>query len=306
MILFYNKYAQSFFVKDLLESEIFMRYQFLRFPEGKTKAVTLSYDDGCEFDVKFSDIITSYGLKCTFNLNCDALRGDKHLSKETVKEKILARGHEVAVHGSFHRAEGKIRPIEGIREVLDCRLELEKKYGMIIRGMAYPDSGITAFCNGATYEKVKNYLTELDIAYARTLNGDNNSFSLPEDWHRWTPTARHLNPHVLSYIEEFNSIKVDERGFAGKQPLLFYLWGHSYEFDRDNNWDLLEKICEGLSGKDDVWYATNIEIYNYVNAYNSLIYSADSSIIYNPTLYTIWFNIDGKPYSIKSGETLYL
>ena len=59
-----------------------------------------------------------------------------------------------------------------------------------------------------------------------------------------------------------------------------------------------------LSGKDDVWYATNIEIYNYVNAYHSLVYSADGNIIYNPTLYKIWFNIDGTPYTIGAGETI--
>ena len=46
-----------------------MRYRFLRFPGGRDKAVTLSYDDGNRNDIKFSDIITKYGLKCTFNLN---------------------------------------------------------------------------------------------------------------------------------------------------------------------------------------------------------------------------------------------
>ena len=51
-----------------------MKYRFLRFPEGKQKAVTLSYDDGCKEDIRFSDVITKYGLKCTFNLNCDAMR----------------------------------------------------------------------------------------------------------------------------------------------------------------------------------------------------------------------------------------
>ena len=49
-----------------------------------------------------------------------------------------------------------------------------------------------------------------------------------------------------------------------------------------------------------------MEIYNYVNAYKSLEYSADGKIIYNPTLYTIWFEIDGEPYSIKSNETLHI
>ena len=86
--------------------------------------------------------------------------------------------------------------------------------------------------------------------------------------------------------------------------MLFYVWGHSYEFDRNDNWDHLERICEQISGKSDVWYATNMEIYDYVEAYRSLIFSADGLRVYNPTLVKIWFNLDGKDYSIASGETL--
>lgn len=67
---------------------------------------------------------------------------------------------------------------------------------------------------------------------------------------------------------------------AVRFPRLFYLWGHSYEFERDNNWELLEQIYEKLSGKSDIWYATNMEIYNYVKAYNSLEYSADGNLVY--------------------------
>ena len=47
-----------------------------------------------------------------------------------------------------------------------------------------------------------------------------------------------------------------------------------------------------------------MEVYEYVNAYNSLIYSADGTKIYNPTLFEIWFDIDGKTYKICSGETI--
>ncbi len=47
-----------------------------------------------------------------------------------------------------------------------------------------------------------------------------------------------------------------------------------------------------------------IEIYDYVSAYRSLVFSADGSMVYNPTLLDIWFTEDGKPYIIKSGETL--
>ena len=77
-----------------------------------------------------------------------------------------------------------------------------------------------------------------------------------------------------------------------------------YEFDRDNNWDRIEEICKKLSGNDELWYATNIEIYDYVEAYKRLVYSANGRKIYNPTLLTIWIDVDGVVYSIKPGETI--
>lgn len=281
-----------------------MRYKFLRYPGGKAKAVTLSYDDGCPEDVRFSDTITAAGLKCTFNLNGEKLRWG-NLSKETIIEKFLDRGHEIAVHGANHIAPGNCTAIEGIRDVLDCRLELEERYGMIIRGMAYPDSGITRFANGATYGSIKNYLTDLGIVYSRTLGGDNNRFELPADWHAWMPSAHHSNPKVLELIDEFLKVDVSPRIYgAVRTPKLFYLWGHSYEFERNGNWELLDEICSKLGGRDDIWYATNIEVYEYVNAYNSLVCSADGTIIYNPTLIDVWFDIDGKEYKVASGETL--
>ena len=118
-----------------------MKYQFMRFPEGKLRALTLSYDDGPRSDIRFSDAITSYGLKCTFNMNGDGMRGAEALSKETIERIVFSRGHELALHGYYHSAPGRVRTAVGIKDVLDNRVEMEKKYGRIIRGMAYPDSG---------------------------------------------------------------------------------------------------------------------------------------------------------------------
>lgn len=282
-----------------------MRYQFLRFPEGKSKAVTFSYDDGVRQDIRFSGILNKYGIKCTFNLNNRSLR-ENGLTREEVQEYILKHGHEVAVHGANHRAEGTLRPIEGIQDVLNNRLELEETYDIIVRGMAYPDSGITYFTNGTNLEKIKSYLKELDIVYSRTLGGDNTSFEMPQDWYAWMPTAHHNNPNIFEYIKQFHAIDLENPQSYGarRQPRLFYLWGHSYEFDRNDNWDHIEKICEQLSNKEDTWYATNMEIYNYVTAYHSLVYSANGKKVYNPTLYTIWFDVDRKLYSIEPGKTI--
>jgi len=152
-------------------------------------------------------------------------------------------------------------------------------------------------------------LSELGIVYGRTLLADNNSFKLPDDWYSWKPTAIHTNPLLMDYIEEFISIDMNDRKKYlswHRYPRLFYLWGHAYQFDEENNWDMLDTICEKLGGKEDTWYATNMEIYEYVTAYQSLVYSADGTMVYNPTFYTIWFEIDGKNYSIQPGETLRL
>ncbi|MBQ7054990.1 MAG: polysaccharide deacetylase, partial [Oscillospiraceae bacterium] len=64
-----------------------MQYRFLRFPGGKAKAVTLSYDDGLREDMRFSDKITSCGMKATFNLNHEGLR-ENHITAEQVREYI--------------------------------------------------------------------------------------------------------------------------------------------------------------------------------------------------------------------------
>ena len=278
---------------------------FMRYPEGRYKALTFSYDDGVPEDKRLADIFSAHGLRCTFNFNCESHRA-VNFTREEIKEYFLDRGHEIAVHGAYHRANGHLRAIEGIREVLGCRLDLEERCGRIIRGMAYPNSGIRSLQHGTTYEQIKSYLKELDIAYARTLGGDNDAFLLPDDFYAWMPSAHHANPLLFEFIDKFLAIDYSAPGTpkARRLPRLLYIWGHSFEFERNNNWDIIERACEKLAGRDDIWYATNMEIYEYVEAYGRLVYSADGHRIYNPTLIELWFDADGVLYSVAPGETL--
>ncbi len=281
-----------------------MRTVFMRYPDGKAKAVTFSYDDGVPQDQRLAALFDRYGMKGTFNFNCEHLR-ETSFTKEEIQQYFLSKGHEIAVHGANHRANGNIRPIEGIRDVLDCRLELEEKCDRIIRGMAYPDTGIRQMGNFGCYEQIQNYLSELDIAYCRTLGGDNDSFTLPQDFYAWMPSAHHNNPKIMEYIEKFLALDSSTKVYHAKRvPRLLYIWGHSYEFDENDNWEHIEKICQKLSNNSEIWYATNIEIYDYVQAYKSLVYSADGHMIYNPTLIDLWIDVDGFVYEIASGKTL--
>lgn len=285
-----------------------MRYRFARFPDGKFKAVTFSYDDGVNQDLRFAEMLSKYGMKGTFNLN-SAMFGNKtkfgyRLSPDEIKEGIINKGHEIAVHGKDHIASACASPIDCIKDALYCREELEDAFDMIIRGMAYPDSGIRNPANGNDYANVKQILSNLGIVYSRTLGGDNKEFKLPSDFHAWMPTAHHSNPQIFEWIDAFNDI--DEKTLYSSRnfPRLFYLWGHTYEFDSDNNWDHIEKICEKISGREDVWYATNIEIYDYMKAYDSLVFNVKNTKVYNPSLIKVWFNADGQNYAVEPGETL--
>ena len=54
--------------------------------------------------------------------------------------------------------------------------------------------------------------------------------------------------------EKFLSLKADK-------PQIFYIWGHSYEFDIfPERWELFEEFLKMMSGKDDIFYGTNKEI----------------------------------------------
>jgi len=283
-----------------------MRYVFMRYPHGRAKAVTFSYDDGVKQDQRLAAIFDQYGMKATFNMNNECLR-EFNYSREQLQDIFLSKGHEIAVHGAMHRANGSNRPIEGIRDVLDNRLELEEKCGRIIRGMAYPDSGIRKMNNFASYDRIKQYLIDLDIAYARTLGGDNDNFELPEDFHAWMPSAHHDNPHIMEYIDKFLALDLSPAVYCARRaPKLLYIWGHSYEFDKKENWGHIEEICRKLSHHEDIWYATNMEIYEYVQGYKNLRYSADGRMVYNPSLFEIWLDVDGTLYSVKPGETICL
>lgn len=286
-----------------------MPFLLMRYPEGKAKAVTLSYDDNHKFNLHLMDIIDRYGLKCTFNINSGGiLRNIEGTSPTCLSvddlNTMLDHGHEIAVHGSEHIAPGMTPLANAVRDDVHGREELEKLLGRIIRGMAYPNSGIRRFYNGATYEEVRAYLKAMGIVYARSLGADNDRFELPADWYNWCATAHHNNGAIFNYIDKFLALDLSQGYPNAIYSRLFYIWGHSFEFENKGNWDRLEEISQKLGGHDDIWYATNIEIYDYVQAFNAMQSSMDNTIFYNPTCTTLWFRADDKDYSLAPGETL--
>ena len=166
------------------------------------------------------------------------------------------------------------------------RLTLEELTGGIVQGMSY------AF--GEYYPEQVEALCAMGIQYSRTVEST-GSFALPQELLRWKPTCHH-NDKLLERAEKFLHVPGYE-----KMPL-FYIWGHSFEFERENTWPLMEQLAEKLHGAQDIWYATNGQIADYLTALRSTRESADGKRLYNPSAQPIWFVADGKVRVAEPGK----
>ena len=279
------------------------RKMFMRFPGGLAKALTFSYDDGVEQDIRLVEILNKYGMKGTFNLNsgCYAKPGQtwepgrvhRRMTEDAITELFRDGRHEVAVHSLTHPFLEELPDAVVAQEVLQDRINLERQFGRIVRGMAYP--------MGTYSDAVVNVLKSCGIAYARTTKATLD-FKIPEDWLRLYPTCHHTHPQTLELAHKF--AETEGKKLKSGHAALFYLWGHSYEFEGDDNWQLIEDFC-AIMAKDaeEIWYATNIEIYDYVEDYRRMVASADGHLLMNPTTSTLWLSYNGQIVSIAPGET---
>lgn len=225
--------------------------------DGKKKAVTFSFDDGVTQDIRTIGILNKYGLKATFNLNSgnfglpgaeDAwgARHDRVLASEV--KKIYA-GHEIAVHTLTHPNLTQLAEETVVRQVELDRKLLEEICGYPVIGMAYPCGGVN------NDDRVAAIIGEnTPIRYARTITST-HSFDLQSNLLRFDPTVYYMEDGAAEALaEEFLAKQTDK-------PQLFYLWGHTYEFDRNGgSWERFEAICKKLAGKADIFYGTNKEV----------------------------------------------
>lgn len=213
-------------------------------PGGRFKALTLSFDDGRVQDRRLIALLNRCGIKATFNLNS----GEQGENRIPLCEYApLYAGHEIAAHGVRHPGMTATPLPLSAQQVLEDRRALEHHTQAPVRGFAYPYGEVNA--------AVAAMLPALGIRYARTTQ-DTGRFDFPQDWLHWDPTC-HIFNDLAYHGEKFLSRT------GRRKPMLLYVWGHSYELDENNGWTLLEDFCRRLGGQADIWYATNIEIYDY-------------------------------------------
>ena len=256
--------------------------------DGRHKAVTFSYDDGRTEDRRLVALFNQYGLKGTFHLNAGLMHMEDRVQPDEVKK--LYEGHEVSAHSFTHPTIERSPKEEVIYEIMEDRRALEAMVGYPVRGMSYP--------NGSYSKEIIEMLPHLGIEYARKVGG-HFTYQMPKNYHEWQATCHH-NRDGLKYAKEFVEL------FKKQYIYLLYIWGHSYEFTNDDNWDYMEEICQTVAGKEDIWYATNIEIVDYMNAVKALKFNADRSQVLNPSATSVWLEVNGEAVEVPGGALMSL
>ena len=113
-----------------------------------------------------------------------------------------------------------------------------------IRGMAYPYGSHTPLVNEA--------IKACGLSYARDTR-DFLSFSANRSLIPFSPTCHYSHPDLMELARQFAACKPTE-------PMLFYVWGHSYEFDVNDDWSLMEEFLEYVSGRNELFYGTNAQV----------------------------------------------
>ena len=260
----------------------------MTFPHGKHKVLTMSYDDGRTADRRLVRMFNEYQIKGTFHINSGLLDTGDHISSRELKD--LYQGHEVSAHTFTHPTIARSPREEILAEIMDDRRHLERLVGYCVRGLSYP--------NGSFNRKIKEMLPYLGIEYARTVHSTGN-FSMPDDFFEWNPTCHHTHK-LMELAESFASLHKKQYVY------MMYVWGHSYEFDSDNSWGTMESFCKLISNREEIWYATNVEIADYLNAFSSLRFSASSDFVYNPSVISVWLTVEGRNVEVKGGATVQL
>jgi hypothetical protein len=263
-----------------------------RFPDGKRKALVMSYDDGSEHDRHLLEIFNRHGIRGSFHLNSGKLGRTHYIAPEEVQH--LYRGHEVSCHTVSHPDLTQLPEDQIRREILDDRHALEDLTGHGVRGLAYPF--------GKYDERVIALLPELGIEYARTV-AIRDDFGIAPDFLTWGTSCHHNLAAVVG--KDFL-----ERTDDGEGLQVFHVWGHSYELDGfmtadfSKDWRYMETFCDCIQGREEIYYATTIQLVDYLKALQRLTRSPDGSALVNQAPITLWITRKTAVVALAPGEQL--
>jgi hypothetical protein len=202
-------------------------------------AAVLSWDDGIPQDKRAAELMHRHGWRASFFFN--------HHSPMVGRWKALEDlGMEVGSHSWSHPFYPLQSPQRCRDESVMMRRFLESKVNHPVISFAYP------FNYGAAFDADGDYVLRAQqeagyLSCRSTMNGP-LALDAPGD-----PLVMRTDGHFLMGQEK---IEAAWQLAAAKSRGIFYIWGHTYEIVKDEDWKSFEDLLRKYGKRPEAWYAS--------------------------------------------------
>jgi len=211
-------------------------------------------------------MLREYGLKATFYISPQnhEFAGSDLLTPREVRD--ISCDFEIGAHTLTHRSLPTISAEEAEREVVGSKTVLEQMTGKAVNTFCYPRGDYTelhvklVMAAGYRYARtVTRYTFDMNNPYkaGTSLHIYNHRFGF-DLWH----TARFVRfrPIKVWRCLEWGMLGRAMFDYVLEEGGIFHIWGHSWEIDKNNDWERLEDFFRYISAHPRVKYATNGEL----------------------------------------------
>lgn len=234
----------------------------------KLVIVTTSWDDGHKLDLKLAKLLAIYNIPATFYVspNDKEFIASELLTKKDIK--LLSNDFEIGSHTMTHQMLTNISEKVTIGEMIVSKKYLEDLVNKKISSFSYP--------YGKYNNKIMDMARYAGYTYARTVRQISTKYS--EDALQSNTTILAAPLTLKGWLEDikyslFGEVKIFPRLLKRDWEIVakklfdyvltyggvFHLWGHSWEVEKNNEWDKLERVLEYISNKQEIKYLTNGE-----------------------------------------------
>ncbi len=226
--------------------------------------VTTSWDDGHALDLRLAALLKKYGIKGTFYIAPKNREIDPAERLNAAQIVELAAGFEIGAHTITHPRLTDISDVAARKEIEESKAYLECILKKDVNSFCYP---------AGDYDKRHMaYVREAGFTYARTvacfsLDGGKDKFAAPTTVHAYRHWSRALP--ILKYVGvtrfincylNWDALAIALFDKVRAQGGVFHLWGHSWEIEKNNGWQRLEKVLQHIAHRPDVRYCANSEL----------------------------------------------
>lgn len=193
-----------------------------------------SWDDGHVLDFEIAKLLKKYKLPGIFYI---PLSHPNHEVMDNNSIRELSKDFEIGAHGVGHRELTKIRLYDANKEILVSKKRLESIIEKNVSSFCYP--------RGRYNREIKQLLFECGFKEARTVDVFN--IQDPIDAFETKPTI-HIYPFRKEYEgKSWVGLAMKYLDQAIEEGGYFHLWGHSWEVNKYELWDDLDKFLNYLS-----------------------------------------------------------